>query len=513
MVEPLRLAPSSSEISLRSLRKAAGRSIAIGIAGLFVIFVVALAVYPWRAPAYFWDFRAFYRGAAAYLHGHSPYPMASLAALTNKQNFVYPLPVAGLFAPFALLPFGVAAGLFAALNVAALALTLRALNVTDPRCYVVALIGLPSQYALKLGTIMPILALLLALAWRYRDRTRVAVPVLALLVLAKVFLWPIGVWYLATRRVGAVVGASLVALGLLGLSVVPVGLEPIRAYPHLLSVLSNYESTFSWSVTTFGVSLGMAPHLAAFLQYLVGGGVLLGAVLLARRGDLRGSFALAVGASLALSPIVWGHYFVLCLVPLALQQRRFSAVWLATAWVVPDTTAFGASRPYFIAAAAAACALQLGVGRRLRLPLLPSVAVACVVAAALIVSAGFIARSATPRWVALRGEGAASGAADVRLGDRRVCWTVWAENVPSAGLRLAFLAPGSRAVLAMLAPRLTLHDGRAEGCAADRRTRAWRAQSKAGRFAARLAVVGSSGSVLLAGTLEDLVNARPGPLG
>ena len=495
------------------MRKAAGRSVAVGIAALALIFLVGIAVYPWRSTAYFWDFRAFYHGASAYLHGNSPYPVARLPALTNKQNFVYPLPIAALFAPFALLPFWVAAGLFATVNVAALALTLRVLNVTDPRCYVVALIGLPSQYALKLGTIMPILALLLALAWRYRNRPRVAVPILALLVLAKVFLWPIGVWYLATRRVGAVLGACAVAVGLVLLSVVPVGLEPLRAYPHLLSVLSNYESTFSWSVTAFGVSLGMSPFTATLLQYLVGGAVLFAAVVVARRGEAAASFSLAIGASLALSPIVWGHYFVLCLVPLALQQRRFSAVWLATAWVLLDTTPFGASRPYFIAAAAAGCALQLGLGGRLRLPLVPSVAAACVAVVALIFVGGSVARSATQRWVGLHGEGAASGAANVRLGDDRVCWTVWAENVPQAGTRLAFVAAGSRAVVATLAPRVALREGRAEGCTADRRARAWRAQAKAGKFPARLAVVAPSGRVLLEGALEDPDAARPGPPG
>src|SRR5262249_5046609 len=37
---------------------------------------------------------------------------------------------------------------------------------------------------------------------------------------------------------------------------------------------------------------------------------------------------LAIAAALAASPIVWVHYFLLLLVPLALTQPRLSALWL-----------------------------------------------------------------------------------------------------------------------------------------------------------------------------------------
>ena len=42
----------------------------------------------------------------------------------------------------------------------------------------------------------------------------------------------------------------------------------------------------------------------------------------------RRSFGLAIAAALVLSPIVWRHFFVLLLVPLALSRPRFDAVWL-----------------------------------------------------------------------------------------------------------------------------------------------------------------------------------------
>ncbi len=46
---------------------------------------------------------------------------------------------------------------------------------------------------------------------------------------------------------------------------------------------------------------------------------------------------LAIVASLALSPIVWLHYFALLLVPLAITRPRFGPVWILpiALWVVP----------------------------------------------------------------------------------------------------------------------------------------------------------------------------------
>ena len=44
-----------------------------------------------------------------------------------------------------------------------------------------------------------------------------------------------------------------------------------------------------------------------------------------------------MAATLALSPIVWLHYLVLLLVPLAIMRPRFSAIWLLPVllWVSP----------------------------------------------------------------------------------------------------------------------------------------------------------------------------------
>ena len=59
--------------------------------------------------------------------------------------------------------------------------------------------------------------------------------------------------------------------------------------------------------------------------------------LLGRRGDDVRSFTCFVAATLALSPIVWLHYLVALLVPLAIARPRFSVIWLLPVllWISP----------------------------------------------------------------------------------------------------------------------------------------------------------------------------------
>jgi hypothetical protein len=170
---------------------AAGRRLVVG--ALFAslpALLVLIAAYPLQSKVYGWDLRAFYDAGHAFVQHRSPYPEASLSALASQNNFVYPLPVAAIFAPLSVLPFPLVFALFVALNTACIILTLRILGVRDRLCYAAALLALPAQYAIKLGTISPLLALGLALLWRYRDRRLVAAMTIAGLIVAKLFLWP-----------------------------------------------------------------------------------------------------------------------------------------------------------------------------------------------------------------------------------------------------------------------------------------------------------------------------------
>jgi hypothetical protein len=66
--------------------------------------------------------------------------------------------------------------------------------------------------------------------------------------------------------------------------------------------------------------------------------LLAAAVTLARQDDGdRRAFSVAIVASIALTPIVWLHYFALLVVPLALAKHRLSWPWLSlwVFWLLP----------------------------------------------------------------------------------------------------------------------------------------------------------------------------------
>jgi signal transduction histidine kinase len=66
--------------------------------------------------------------------------------------------------------------------------------------FAVLLFWMPVLQAVGLGTIAPLLALALALVWRFRDHAVVLALSFAFVVAAKLFPWPLILWLIATRR-------------------------------------------------------------------------------------------------------------------------------------------------------------------------------------------------------------------------------------------------------------------------------------------------------------------------
>ncbi|HEX4746078.1 MAG TPA: glycosyltransferase 87 family protein, partial [Gaiellaceae bacterium] len=185
---------------------------------------------------------------------------------------------------------------------------------------------------IEYGAVGPVLALLVALAWRYRERAAVAASALGGAIVLKVFLWPLLVWLAATRRLAAAAGAAVVALGLALLSWAAIGFDGIADYPDLLRRLSAFEAENSYSVFAALVALGASETVARALVVL-GAAALLGAAWRLGRGESRDrdrrSLTLALAAAFALTPILWLHYLVLLVVPIALARPRLSGLWLA----------------------------------------------------------------------------------------------------------------------------------------------------------------------------------------
>ena len=313
---------------------------------------------------YAFDFHgALWQAARDVLAGRNPYPPATPAGVAPGDRFVYPPPVAILLVPLGALPFGLAAAIITGVLIAAVAGALAVLGVRDWRCYGAAYLSIATLHDIRLGALTPLLALGLALAWRWRAHARAAIP-LALIVVAKLFLWPLGVWLIATGRIRLALRSTLLAVGASAAGWAVIGFAGLADYPKLLSVLADGEQGRGYSLVAGGLALGLGHAVARAAAVAVGAGLLALCWREGRRGFDERSLALALAAALALSPIVWLHYFVLLLVPIAIARRTFGAIWLIPAlfWITPFEENFGAH--WRIAAGVAIAALALGCAAR-----------------------------------------------------------------------------------------------------------------------------------------------------
>ena len=274
-------------------------------------------------PASGWPIGFDFRGtlwdpARALLDGTSIYPAPSREAIVVGNPAVYPPFVVLLTLPLAFLSAGAAALVWAVLLVSGVVGALWMLGVRDWRCVVLAVASPVVVQGVYFGNLTILLVLLVALAWRYRDRAPVAGLAVGAAVAAKLFLLPLVVWLVVTRRfaaaawsVGAAVGLALGAWALIGFQ----GLED---YPALLRVVQDVYATHSYSLGTVAVALG-APSATAPAAGALAGVAMIGvAACLAGRAEAdRRVFALVVGACIVASPIVWPNYAALLIVPVA----------------------------------------------------------------------------------------------------------------------------------------------------------------------------------------------------
>jgi hypothetical protein len=282
-----------------------------------------------------WDFRTAYLPAAeAVVHGRSPYPDPNDPNLDVPTTYAYPPQVALALA--ALTPVRENAAVVVAVLacVAALGGALALVGVRDIRCYAVVPIWGAGWNALEMANISAFLALGLALVWRYRSTLWPLSLALAGLVTVKLFLWPVLVWALVTRRIRATMLAVLVGTVSTLLAWAAIGFAGLTSYPEILRLIADQKS---YSIDGMSRSLGAGHVAATIATIIVGGAVVAACAITAGRGDERRAFALAVAAALALSPVVWLHYLVLLVIPLGLMRPAFSWIWLLpiVLWVSP----------------------------------------------------------------------------------------------------------------------------------------------------------------------------------
>src|SRR5579859_51517 len=322
------------------------------------------------------DFLTFRRAASALLHGRSPYPHHAVSSvLAIGHSFVYPPIAAYPFVPFTALPVHVAIVLYLLASLAAIGAALWIVGVRDWRIFGVVLLWEPVLMWLIHGPIEPWMLLLLALGWRWRASVIRLAAIVALLVSFKLFLWPLLVWLLATRRVRAFLASSVLTVVFIVVPFASVGLGALRSYPHLLRALTNVYGASSFSL--LAVFDAVASTRVAQVALVLASLVLVGAVGLVargREGDRKG-FAVAIVGAVMLSPIAWAHYFLLLAVPIALVRPRLSALWFVplALWATgsaalgePHRLAIGVIVPLVVLVSA--CRLVDGERFRLREP-------------------------------------------------------------------------------------------------------------------------------------------------
>jgi hypothetical protein len=303
-----------------------------------VVMTVGLVAFSAYEDLLAWDVRFAYLPAAeAVLDGRSPYPALDDPILEDQKGYVYPPQLLFPLMPLTALPIDVAAIAVALGMIALLGATLWIVGVRDVRCYGAALLWVPSISGVLLSNLSIPLAFSLAVLWRYRDDVWPPALALGLAVSAKLLLWPMFVWMLVTRRLRATLAAIGIGCALTLAAWAAIGFDGLTGYPALLERLSDIQAERSYSIVGMVSALGFDEGVGRALT-LIGGVAVVGAcVVFARRGDDLRSFTCAVCATLVLAPIVWLHYLVALIVPLAIARPRFTAIWLLPIllWVSP----------------------------------------------------------------------------------------------------------------------------------------------------------------------------------
>ena len=255
--------------------------------------------------------------ARSMLDGVSPYSTSNVVP--------YPPLAAWLVSPLLLVPQHAAHILGALLSLAAIAGALRVLGVRDSRCYALALLAAPTMLGAQLGNISALVTLLAAVAWRYRSGTAVGAS-----VALKLLTWPLVLWLVAIGRTRSALAAVASAVILVFGSWATIGFAGMQRWPSIVHAISKGNSGASFSLAGSFRGAGL---IAALLTV----GCLAACWQLGRSGDHMRSFTLAIAASLLASPIVWGFYFTLLFVPIAIRQPRLHPIWTAPLlfWLFP----------------------------------------------------------------------------------------------------------------------------------------------------------------------------------
>ncbi len=279
--------------------------------------------------------KLFYDVGNNVLHGISPYGKIDFQTLAQRNQFVYPAFAAIFFALFALLPFMLGTLLLSLLNTAAIILALRISQVKSLWVYALVLTSFPVYYAILNGSIMGILALGIALAFKYKDKPYLFGLIVAILAGLKVILFGLMIYALLSKRyLAASFSFIFTTLLLLG-SWALIGFDSFVQYPKMLSLLAQAEQANTYSLVSLLIGVNLSAHLAQLLSILAAAGLVIYAKYRANNSQV--ALALVVLAILTLTPVVWLDYAILIIICFAIKYPTFNRYWLICPifWLIP----------------------------------------------------------------------------------------------------------------------------------------------------------------------------------
>ncbi|HET9852374.1 MAG TPA: glycosyltransferase 87 family protein [Candidatus Limnocylindrales bacterium] len=300
------------------------------------------------------DFTTAYEQAKLVTDGVSPYASPD-TDVSGGSIGAWPITAILPAVPLTLLPRGVAIWVATCIALATILATLLVLGVRDWRVFGLLLLWAPAIDAYQTANVSAALGLLVALAWRYRDRPIVAGAVLGISVALKFFLWPVVAWFAVTRRMTAAVIALILAVASLLLVL------PFTSFGDYARLVRNLSETFDQaSYTPFALLVGLGLPDAPAKAITIGFGLAVFALAWHRR-----SLTLAIATAFILSPIIWRHYFIVLAVPMAISFPRLHPAWAIPLafWLVPGTYN-GGTWQVAVALATAAAALAAAELRR-----------------------------------------------------------------------------------------------------------------------------------------------------
>ena len=299
-----------------------------------LIFVGGGTAIAWAAGSTLgYDYQAYVQAAARLLAGRPLYD-AGADVSGAFGLYQYPPPFALAMIPFTWLPAGTGVIVWTVVLALAFAIGTWLLPVgRSVRWLTLLLAGLcwPFLYSLKLGQVGPLLFLGFAAGWRWRDRPSILGTAMAAGALVKLQPALLFGWALVTgRRRAVVTGLAVVSAAVVAATV--------AAGPGAWSDYASYLGRISAPVTTphnytagaIAYAVGVELPVATAIQWA---SVALAAVAVLYawwRADADSGYVTTVVGSQVLSPLLWEHYAMLLLIPVALllERRHWWAVAL-----------------------------------------------------------------------------------------------------------------------------------------------------------------------------------------